>query len=46
MIAATASHQTTESSMSQEPLYHCEKHGVMNKSSDLREKVDQIARKA
>ena len=26
-------------------LYYCSKHGVMNKSTDLKEKVDQIAEK-
>ena len=29
-----------------ETLHFCEKHGVMNKSTDLKEKVDQIAKKA
>jgi hypothetical protein len=27
----------------QETLYYCKEHGVMNKSIDLKEKVDQIA---
>ena len=29
-----------------ELIYFCEKHGVMNKSTDLKDKVDQIAKKA
>ncbi len=27
-------------------LYYCSKHGTMNKSTDLKEKADQIAEKA
>lgn len=30
----------------QEALHFCAKHGVMNKSTDLKEKVDQIAKRA
>lgn len=29
----------------QEPLYYCEKHGVMNKPGDLKEKADQIEKR-
>jgi len=29
-----------------ESLFYCERHGVMNKSSDLKDKVDQIAKRA
>jgi hypothetical protein len=29
-----------------EVLYYCERHGVMNKGSDLKEKADQIAKRA
>ncbi|HKM77529.1 MAG TPA: hypothetical protein VJZ03_00510 [Candidatus Bathyarchaeia archaeon] len=29
-----------------EMLYYCERHGVMNKGSDLKDKVDQIAKRA
>lgn len=29
----------------QELLYYCERHGVMNKSTDLKEKADQIAKR-
>lgn len=46
MIGAAADLQATASSTKQESLYYCEKHGVMNKSTDLKEKVDQIAGKA
>jgi hypothetical protein len=35
-----------DASSRQETLYYCEKHGVMNKSTDLKEKVDQIVGKA
>ena len=28
-----------------EILYYCERHGVMNKSSDLKDKADQIAKR-
>ena len=41
----TKMNQNTSDS-TKEFLYYCERHGVMNKSSDLKEKVDQIARKA
>jgi len=30
----------------QEPLYFCGQHGVMNKSTDLKEKVDQVTKNA
>ena len=30
----------------QEPLYFCGQHGVMNKSADLKDKVDQVTKKA
>jgi hypothetical protein len=46
MIEAAADLQSTASSPKQESLYYCEKHGVMNKSTDLKEKVDEIAGKA
>ncbi len=29
-----------------EALQFCQKHGVMNKSTDLKEKADQIAKRA
>jgi hypothetical protein len=29
-----------------ELIYFCEQHGVMNKPTDLKDKVDQIAKKA
>lgn len=35
----------TEPSRNGEILYYCERHGVMNKSTDLKEKADQIAKK-
>lgn len=30
----------------QEPLYFCGQHGVMNRSTDLKDKVDQVTKKA
>ena len=45
MAAAASESEITETSR-QEPVYYCEKHGTMNKSVDLKEKVDQIARRA
>lgn len=30
----------------EEALQFCQKHGVMNKSTDLKEKADQIAKRA
>ena len=45
MIGATSG-QWGQSQTRNETLYYCEKHGVMNKSTDLKEKVDQITRKA
>jgi hypothetical protein len=40
----------TDSSVSDQPgkqetIYYCQEHGVMNKSSDLRERVNQIAKR-
>jgi len=29
-----------------ESLYYCGQHGIMNKATDLKDKVDQIAEKA
>ncbi len=36
----------SEPSHKHEELYFCTQHGVMNKSTDLKEKADQIAKKA
>jgi len=46
MAGAASDSQITETSSNQEPIYYCEKHGIMNKLVDLKEKVDQIARRA
>jgi hypothetical protein len=46
MSEASASSSSTEPSREGEMLYYCERHGVMNKSIDLREKADQISKKA
>jgi predicted nucleic acid-binding Zn ribbon protein len=40
----TMMNQKTSDS-AKEVLYYCERHGVMNKSSDLKEKADQIAKR-
>jgi hypothetical protein len=29
-----------------EPIYFCEQHGAMNKLTDLKEKTDQISKRA
>ena len=36
----------SSSEVEKEKLYYCERHGVMNKIVDLREKVDQISKRA
>ena len=46
MIGTAAEFRPTESSAKPETFYYCEKHGVMNKSTDLKEKVDKITRRA
>jgi hypothetical protein len=33
-----------EPALKKEVLYYCERHGVINKATDLKEKADQIAR--
>jgi len=35
-----------ETSQGKEPIYFCEQHGPMNKMTDLKEKADQISKKA
>ncbi|HXY83726.1 MAG TPA: hypothetical protein VEH56_08370 [Candidatus Saccharimonadales bacterium] len=40
------SESTTRSPERKEGIYYCERHGVMNKGSDLKEKADQMARRA
>jgi len=37
--------QSSSEAMKEE-LYYCERHGVMNKMIDLKEKVDQISKHA
>jgi hypothetical protein len=34
------------SSESNEPVYFCEQHGPMNKLTDIKEKADQISKRA
>jgi hypothetical protein len=45
MVAPIANSSTKARSEIQVALYYCEKHGVMNTSSDLKEQVDQIVGK-
>jgi hypothetical protein len=35
-----------DASVSKEIIYYCEQHGPMNKLTDLKEKADQISKKA
>ncbi len=42
MNEATA--QPSGMAVNHEELYYCERHGVMNKATDLKEKADQIAK--
>jgi hypothetical protein len=35
-----------EASQGKETIYFCEQHGPMNKMTDLKEKADQISKKA
>jgi len=36
----------SEQSQTKEVIYFCEQHGPMNKLTDLKEKTDQISKKA
>ena len=45
MVAPVVNSSPEGRSDVQEVLHYCEKHGVMNKSSDLKEQVDQIIEK-
>jgi hypothetical protein len=45
MLARTTDYSPHETAGNQEILYYCEKHGVMNKSADIGERVNQIAKK-
>ena len=36
----------SSSEAEKEELYYCERHGVMNKTVDLKEKADQISKRA
>jgi len=35
-----------DASQARETIYYCEQHGPMNKLSDLKEKADQISKRA
>ena len=39
------SKMSQSSDVEKETLHYCERHGVMNKGSDLKDKVDQIAKR-
>lgn len=45
MKASATDYSVTDQPRTQEQVYYCQEHGVMNKSTDLREKVDQIAKR-
>ncbi len=46
MVAPVANSSPEGRSDVQEVLHYCEKHGVINRSSDLKEQVDQIMGRA
>jgi hypothetical protein len=46
MIAPVPNLSPEERPEAQEALFYCEKHGVINKSADLKEQVDHIIRKS
>jgi len=46
MNESAAVSSPNEPSRKQEELYFCGQHGVMNKSTDLKDKADQIAKRA
>jgi len=41
-----SSETSGETLQKHESLYYCGQHGIMNKATDLKDKVDQIAEKA
>ncbi len=45
MNASATDYSVLEQPRQLEDVYYCQVHGVMNKPSDLREKVDQIAKR-
>jgi hypothetical protein len=45
-MAEASTNLPSKDTQATEILYYCEKHGIMNKSTDLKEKADQIANKA
>jgi len=46
LCAKEMSKMSQSTDAEKETLYYCERHGVMNKNSDLKDKVDQIAKRA
>jgi len=44
-MLASATSSTNDHSGNQETLYYCDKHGVMNKPTDLVENVNQITKR-
>jgi len=42
----SAADYSAEGTDKQELIYVCEQHGAMNKQTDLKDKVDQVAKKA
>ncbi|HUK50259.1 MAG TPA: hypothetical protein VLV18_04425 [Terriglobales bacterium] len=45
-VTENSSKQPSSPSTRQEVVYVCEQHGVMNKATDLKNKADEIAKKA
>jgi hypothetical protein len=41
-----STHKYPEPSQAKEIIYFCEQHGAMNKLTDLKDKADQISKKA
>jgi hypothetical protein len=42
----SAADYSAEGTDKQELIYVCEQHGAMNKQTDLKDKLDQVAKKA
>ena len=45
-VTENSSKLSSSPSTRQEVVYVCEQHGVMNKATDLKNKADEIAKKA
>ena len=45
-MARMSESAATSDEVRKEGIFYCERHGVMNKGSDLKEKADQVAKRA